>query len=261
MWHVALGTLNELTTITNLTGANGDSNVDSGYPTTNMIDITRLRLPSKTTSTTARFGIDLGSQQSIIAIMLVGINFLDLTGLQYSTDSTAWVNFPGTVVLGTAPLDLDDGQYKYLCTTLSPVVARYLRITPSTVFDGSSIYKIGGMAIISELFPLYKNLMLPLRRTLEQTADSQDFIAGGELVGSPSPARIRFGVELDVFTRNSIGRDQLFRIARNPQNKIGVLYDNADNKSCYLVRREASLQVIQERVGREQWLCDFVEIV
>lgn len=231
--------------------ANGTSgSFDTNYPASNVLDITRPRRYSKTTTNgTTRWGIDLGSQMSIAAITIENTNLNDCfikggtnaDGVTYATTQ----NF-GNGTGANFATDAEDGRKKHLCVLQaafqSPGV-RYIQIGPQTD-PGNGYYQIGAIGIWTTLNTLSKNFSLPYEKTVLDDAEVLEYQQGGREVSIPQPTYIQFALQARLPRTDTSGLAQYRALANYRRDRVMMLYENqSDLSKVYHVRRSASFRM------------------
>ena len=249
----ALNPLNYPTVVSGVTytaaphpGATSGS-FDSNYPASNILDLSRPRRYSKTTTSgTTRWGIDLGTTFNLAAITLENTNMNDCFikgGTNSVGDPSLVTNNFGNGTGANFATDAEDGRKKHLCVLSGFTGVRYLQIGPQTN-PGDGYYQLGAVGIWVTLNTLSKNFSLPYEKTILDDAEVLEYQQGGREVSIPQPTYIQFALQARLPRTDTSGLAQYRALANYRRDRVVMLYENqSDLSKVYHVRRSASFRM------------------
>lgn len=165
------------------TGATEDA--ANGYPAANvLLDTQVFRVWRSLDLTSEALVLDFGSAVTVAGVLVNHANFATVAWAA-GDDGTTFPDALGTRSIPTDDLVADRRKGLQRLTMTTP--RRYLRLTPSGVLGGASVYELGAVSFLSDLTPLEYNLGFPEFEQFQRLHQ----VVGFAQVNADGPATLR----------------------------------------------------------------------
>lgn len=229
------------------------TNLQTGYPASNVALLIKPRRICRSTSTTAPvIKGDFTTTTAVGVFTIENVNFESLL-IESSPNDADWTSV-GT--FDTSDTDTEDGRRKCLCVPSPAFNARYFRLTPSSLDSGATYYKIGAVGAWTDFTTLDKNPSVPYEKTLESAVERLEFGGGGEEVGIATPIQINLTFSVAYRGADSpTAQTQWRAIARHAFDTVMLWDENPDTPDLtkfYHLLRKSSFTITRDESGIER---------